>query len=73
MDLSQLSDADLMALKANDLSKMSDQGLIALKGGQAAAPQAQPTRQVPEIPQWQSAIVGAGKVGLAGVIGHGAH
>ena len=61
MDLSQLSDADLMALKANDLSKMSDQGLIALKGGQATTPQAQPTRKVPEIPQWQSAIVGAGK------------
>jgi hypothetical protein len=58
MDLSKLSDADLMALKANDLSKMSDEGLMALKGGQPAA---QPTRQVAEIPQWQSAIVGAGK------------
>jgi hypothetical protein len=58
MDLSKLSDADLMALKANDLSKMSDEGLMALKGGQ---PTAQPTRQVAEIPQWQSAIVGAGK------------
>ena len=57
MDLSKLSDADLMALKANDLSKMSDEGLVALKGGQPA----QQTRQVPEIPQWQSAIVGAGK------------
>lgn len=59
MDLSQLSDADLMALKANDLSKMSDAGLMALKGGQVA-PQ-QPVNQTPEIPQWQSAIVGAGK------------
>ena len=59
MDLSQLSDADLMALKANDLSKMSDAGLMALKGGQVA--QQQPVNQVPEIPQWQSAIVGAGK------------
>lgn len=59
MDLSQLSDADLMALKANDLSKMSDAGLMALKGGQV--PQQQPVNQVPEIPQWQSAIVGAGK------------
>lgn len=29
--------------------------------GQGVAPQAQPTRQVPELPQWQSAIVGAGK------------
>ena len=59
MDLSQLSDADLMALKANDLSKMSDAGLMSLKGGQVA--QTQPVNQVPEIPQWQSAIVGAGK------------
>jgi hypothetical protein len=59
MDLSQLSDADLMALKANDLSKMSDAGLMSLKGGQVA--QQQPINQVPEIPQWQSAIVGAGK------------
>jgi len=57
MDLSKLSDADLMALKANDLSKMSDEGLVSLKGGQPA----QPARQMPEIPQWQSAIVGAGK------------
>ncbi len=57
MDLSKLSDADLMALKANDLSKMSDEGLMALKGGQTA----QPAKQMPEIPQWQSAIVGAGK------------
>lgn len=57
MDLSKLSDADLMALKANDLSKMSNEGLMALKGGQPS----QPTKQTPEIPQWQSAIVGAGK------------
>jgi len=59
MDLSQLSDSDLMALKANDLSKMSDAGLMSLKGGQVAQPR--PVNQVPEIPQWQSAIVGAGK------------
>jgi hypothetical protein len=58
MDLSQLSDADLMALKANDLSKMSDAGLMALKGQPTAQPQAQMPR---EIPQYQSAIVGAGK------------
>ena len=30
------------------------------QGGQAPAP-AQPVRQTPEIPQWQSAVVGAGK------------
>jgi hypothetical protein len=29
--------------------------------GQPVAPQAQPTKQVPEIPQWQSAVVGGGK------------
>lgn len=32
MDLSRLSDADLLALKAGDLSKMSDEGLMTLKG-----------------------------------------
>ena len=58
MDLSQLSDADLMALKANDLSKMSDAGLMALKGQPTTQPQTQTPR---EIPQYQSAIVGAGK------------
>lgn len=34
MDLSKLSDADLLALKAGDLSRVSDAGLIALKGAQ---------------------------------------
>lgn len=33
MDLSQLSDADLMALKSGGLSKVSDEGLMILKGG----------------------------------------
>lgn len=32
MDLSKLSDDDLMALKAGDLSRVSDAGLMALKG-----------------------------------------
>jgi len=32
MDLSKLSDADLMALKSGDLTKVSDQGLMAMKG-----------------------------------------
>jgi hypothetical protein len=32
MDLSKLSDDDLMALKSGDLSRMSDAGLMALKG-----------------------------------------
>lgn len=35
MDLTRLSDADLLALKAGDLSKMSDEGLMTLKGGAA--------------------------------------
>ena len=35
MDLTKLSDADLMALKGGDLSKVSDQGLMQLKGGQS--------------------------------------
>ena len=38
MDLSQLSDADLMALKSKDLSKVSDEGLMLLKGGAPATP-----------------------------------
>ena len=38
MDLSKLSDADLMALKSGDLSKVSDAGLMQLKGGLAEAP-----------------------------------
>jgi hypothetical protein len=36
MDLSQLSDADLMALKSGGLSKVSDEGLMLLKGGSIA-------------------------------------
>jgi hypothetical protein len=31
MDLSKLSDADLMALKAGDLSKISTEGLVSLR------------------------------------------
>ena len=36
MDLSQLSDADLMALKSGGLSKVSDEGLMLLKGNPVA-------------------------------------
>jgi hypothetical protein len=35
MDLTKLSDADLLALKAGDYSKMSDDGLKALKASSA--------------------------------------
>lgn len=34
MDLSKLSDADLLALKSGDISRVSDQGLMALRDGQ---------------------------------------
>jgi len=55
-DLSKLSDADLIALETKDLSKVSDAGLLILSGETAF-----PAKQTREIPQWQSAIVGAGK------------
>ena len=38
MDLSQLSDADLMALKSGGLSKVSDDGLMLLKGNKTTTP-----------------------------------
>jgi hypothetical protein len=38
MDLSKLSDADLMALKSGDLSKVSNAGLMSLRGGPTLAP-----------------------------------
>lgn len=41
MDLSKLSDADLMAIQANDMSKVSDAGLQILAGGQASVKQPQ--------------------------------
>lgn len=40
MDLSKLSDADLMALKSGALDKVSDAGLFALKGESAPKPMA---------------------------------
>lgn len=45
-DLSKLSDADLMALKANDLSKVSDEGLAVLSGKPVA----------PQVPQNETAF-----------------
>lgn len=50
MDLSRLSDSDLLALKAGDLTKVSDAGLSVLQ-----QPKAQPTSeqsQMPEVPEW---------------------
>jgi hypothetical protein len=54
MDLSKLSDADLLALKAGDLSKVSDAGLMSLKGVEITAPKQMPS-------SLESAIVGGGK------------
>jgi hypothetical protein len=49
MDLSQLSDADLMALKSGGLSKVSDDGLMLLKGvpAQPVNPRTNITSDVP--------------------------
>lgn len=41
MDLSKLSDADLLALESKDLSKVSDAGLAILSGGEAQPPKPQ--------------------------------
>jgi hypothetical protein len=41
MDLSKLSDADLLALKAGDVSKMSNEGLVSLRPAQAEPTQSQ--------------------------------
>jgi hypothetical protein len=43
MDLTKLSDDDLMALKSGDLTKMSDAGLMALKGGSTQETQTKPS------------------------------
>jgi hypothetical protein len=53
MDLSQLSDADLMALKSGGLSKVSDEGLILLKGGPVApaGPRTMGTNISSDVPQ----------------------
>lgn len=52
MDLSQLSDADLMALKSGGLSKVSDEGLMFLKGtpAQAAGPRTMGTNISSDVP-----------------------
>jgi hypothetical protein len=52
MDLSQLSDADLMNLKSGGLSKVSDEGLMLLKGSpvQAAGPRTMGTNISSDVP-----------------------
>ena len=49
MDLTKLSDADLIALQSGDLSSMSDAGLASLSGNDKATPQAM--RQEPSLLQ----------------------
>jgi hypothetical protein len=52
MDLSQLSDSDLMALKSGGLSKVSDKGLMFLKGtpAQAVGPRTMGTNINSDVP-----------------------
>ena len=50
MDLSQLSDADLMALKSGGLSKVSDEGLMSLKGTPKPVAQNQGTPIYADVP-----------------------
>ena len=63
MDLSKLSDSDLLALKAGDLSKVSNEGLLELKASepkgnvQVTSPEGKPLVQ--ENPVWQSTEGGA--------------
>lgn len=82
MDLTTLSDADLMALKSGDLSKVSDQGLMQLKGApQKSASYAEGTkageRQKNSFAQMQGPTFGfldeiaGGVVGGAKTLGNG--
>lgn len=57
MDLSKLSDADLMSLKSGDLSKVSDAGLMALRG-QPAPSKIDPTEGMSGTDKF---LAGAGK------------
>lgn len=70
MDLTKLSDADLLALKAGDYSKMSNEGLMALKASSAPEQTDSTAMDVAK-----SAGVGAAKgaIGLAGMVGDAAH
>lgn len=69
MDLSKLSDADLLALKSGDLSKVSTEGLMTLKG--APAPSAAPKQ--PSVLQMLSNVPGSAlnfASGLANAVLH---
>lgn len=68
MDLSKLSDADLLALKSGDLSKVSTEGLMALKGAPA-----QPVQQDGALMQAAKNVPGSAlnfAKGLANTVTH---
>jgi hypothetical protein len=69
MDLTKLSDADLLALKAGDYSKMSDGGLQALKA--SSAPQESPG-YASDIMRSADAGIGKGLTTLLGLPGDAA-
>ena len=65
MDLTKLSDDDLLALKAGNLAQISDQGLQALKAGQPAQKQERPFGQ--ELARQAGLTARAGITGVAGL------
>jgi hypothetical protein len=65
MDLTKLSDDDLLALKAGNLAQMSDQGLQALKAEQPAPKQERPFGQ--ELARQAGLTARAGITGVAGL------
>jgi hypothetical protein len=65
MDLTKLSDDDLLALRAGNLAQMSDQGLQALKADQPAPKQERPFGQ--ELARQAGLTARAGLTGVAGL------
>jgi hypothetical protein len=65
MDLTKLSDDDLLALKAGNLAQMSDQGLQALKASELAPKQERPFGQ--ELARQAGLTARAGITGVAGL------
>jgi hypothetical protein len=65
MDLTKLSDDDLLALQAGNLAQMSDQGLQALKADQPAPKQERPFGQ--ELARQAGLTARAGITGVAGL------
>jgi hypothetical protein len=65
MDLTKLSDDDLLALRAGNLAQMSDQGLMSLKAEQPAPKQERPFGQ--ELARQAGLTARAGLTGVAGL------